>query len=273
MGIRQTREGLLLECDGCSNYLYNNDLKTFKEVSDFGKENGWICRKINDQWFNFCSEECYQNKKAELEVGIGQEEQPKEKWQIFETEINYIKEDGWKQLAKWLISQLPNYFFEVAASSTGKYHPQYALGKGGLVRHTKAAVRFAVEMLRLEQNQGLNQAHDPIIIALLLHDGWKHGEQKEDGSYSQYTVFKHPKVCADWLRQVKETVEDLSTKSALDFIASLVESHMGEWNMNYQNGAVELPKPVSPTQQFVHLCDYLASRKCFEFDESVEFVS
>ena len=45
---------------------------------------------------------------------------------------------------------LPEYFFEVAASSTGKYHPVYALGVGGLVRHTIAAVEIANEMYRMD---------------------------------------------------------------------------------------------------------------------------
>ena len=46
-----------------------------------------------------------------------------------------------------LIELLPNYFFEVPASSTGKYHPEFALGDGGLIRHTKVAVRIAYELL------------------------------------------------------------------------------------------------------------------------------
>lgn len=192
----------------------------------------------------------------------------KEKWRTFETEISYIENENLQELAKALINRLPDYFFEVAASSTGKYHPQYALGNGGLVRHTKAAVRFAVEMLRLEQNLHFNPAHDYIIIALILHDGWKHGEPNEDGSYSKYTVFNHPKVCADWIQKQS----DLCNQEVLDYIANLVVSHMGEWNLNYRNGAIELPKPLTAEQQFVHLCDYLASRKCCEVDTSEEFV-
>ena len=47
----------------------------------------------------------------------------------------------------YLIDSLPDYFFEVAAASTGKYHPKYAQGEGGLVRHTKAAVKIAYELL------------------------------------------------------------------------------------------------------------------------------
>ena len=44
-------------------------------------------------------------------------------------------------------------------------------------------------------------------------------------------------------------------------LCSLIESHMGQWNKdNYTNKEI-LPKPVTKLQRFVHMCDYLASRK------------
>ena len=61
----------------------------------------------------------------------------------FKTEIGYIKNLEYVEDFKILIGLLPDYFFRVAASSTGKYHPAFSLGEGGLLRHTKAAVRIA----------------------------------------------------------------------------------------------------------------------------------
>ena len=66
---------------------------------------------------------------------------------LFKNEINYIKNDRIKNSLITMINKLPDYFFLVPASSTGKYHPDYALGEGGLLRHTKAAVRIAHELL------------------------------------------------------------------------------------------------------------------------------
>ena len=65
----------------------------------------------------------------------------------FETEIEYIKEDRIKKDACYLIEKLPEYFFNVPASSSGKYHPIYASKEKGLLKHTKAAVRIAHELL------------------------------------------------------------------------------------------------------------------------------
>ena len=64
----------------------------------------------------------------------------------FTKEIGYIKNPKYKENIEILIDLLPDYFFEVPASSTGKYHPSYALGDGGLVRHVKAAVRIGHEL-------------------------------------------------------------------------------------------------------------------------------
>ena len=67
--------------------------------------------------------------------------------EIFNKELNYIKNERIKRSLVIMLDKLPDYFYEVPASSTGKYHPEYALGKGGLVRHTKAAIRIAKELL------------------------------------------------------------------------------------------------------------------------------
>ena len=51
------------------------------------------------------------------------------------------------------------------------------------------------------------------------------------------------------------------------FICKAIKSHMGPWNTDYDNNEI-MPKPVTKYENFVHMCDYLASRKCIllEFD-------
>ena len=56
-----------------------------------------------------------------------------DKLSIFKDEINYVKDSKLKEDFKTLINLLPDYFFEVPASSTGKYHPEFAAGSGGMV--------------------------------------------------------------------------------------------------------------------------------------------
>jgi len=173
---------------------------------------------------------------------------------IFSYELSQIKNVEIKKYAEQALQVLPDYFFIVAASSTGKYHPSYALGEGGLVRHTKAAVRFAVELFGNETVQNFtNDEKDMIITALILHDGCKHGLNG-----SSYTVSTHP------LEVVKFLKENTTQDKYSEIIYSAISTHMGEWNKDYKTHKDILPTPKAKIQRFVHMCDYLASRKCFE---------
>ena len=185
-----------------------------------------------------------------------------EKKKLFENEINYIKDDDIKKSLEVMIEKLPDYFFNVEASSTGKYHPKYALGEGGLLRHTKAAVRLAYELLSdpIIGDKYTSRERDLMIMGLVLHDGLKLGEVKE-----RYTRFDHPLLMANYIEKNKE---DLFLKDEdISFLKDVISSHMGPWTTDY-NGNDILPKPKTKYQNFVHMCDYLASRKAilFEFD-------
>lgn len=64
----------------------------------------------------------------------------------FNKEISYIKNERIRNSLITILDLLPDYFYHIPASSTGKYHPEFTLGDKGLVRHTKAAVRIAYEL-------------------------------------------------------------------------------------------------------------------------------
>ena len=184
------------------------------------------------------------------------------KKEMFQTEIGYIKNPKYAENIGIIIDLLPDYFFEVPASSTGKYHPKFSLGEGGLVRHTKSAVRIAHELL--ENNSLLNtftsDEKDMMIAALLVHDGLKSGLVK-----SEYTVFEHPLLMSKFIQdnRSKLTLDDYE----IELICSVIETHMGEWTRDYKGNEV-LEKPKTKYQKFVHMCDFLSSRKFLniEFD-------
>jgi hypothetical protein len=159
---------------------------------------------------------------------------------------------------KYFVDTVPKYFWHVQASSTGKYHPQYALGEEGLLRHTCAAVRIAAAIINLDQYNGIfdDVDKDNIIVALMLHDTFKHGEEK-DGKYNPYSIHEHPLLAAE---KVSERLDD----EHKCVIANCIASHMGEWTESNRSHYV-LPKPKTLEEQMVHLCDYLASRKFLEF--------
>ena len=172
------------------------------------------------------------------------------KIKYFETEINYLKDNNNKEDLKYLINLLPDYFFEIPASSTGKYHPKFASTKNGLVKHTKVAVRIAYDLF--ETVNFSDEDKDLIIMALTLHDGLKKGNPEE-----KYTRFDHPLL-------ISKLILDNADKLKMDSfnvrkMCSLIESHMGKWNTSSYS-KVELPLPRNELEKYVHRCDYLASR-------------
>lgn len=187
---------------------------------------------------------------------------------MFEKEFSYIKDPKLIIDAKYLVDGLPDYFFSVAAASTGKYHPKYAQGEGGLVRHTKVAVRIAYELFQnpLIGDKYTDRDKDLAIISLIIHDGLKLGKEQ-----SKYTKTEHPLLSAEY---VKECTNDLSMEEEdIEKIVKMVSSHMGIWNKDY-NGNEVLPIPHGKLENFVHMCDYLASKKFIqvEFDEEMNIV-
>lgn len=177
---------------------------------------------------------------------------------IFEREINYIKNERIKENAIKLINSIPDYFFTEAASSTGKYHPDFSQGVGGLLRHTKAAVRIAVTLLRnnIIGCKFTDDEKDLILLALIMHDSVKRGIPEE-----KYTKFDHPILASNLIKSKKN--ELTLTEDELNLLTDVIETHMGEWNTDY-NGNKVLRKPTNKYERFVHMCDYLSAQKFLE---------
>ena len=58
---------------------------------------------------------------------------------LFARELDLIVNDDLRMAVKsYMDEETPDYFWTDGASSSGKYHPQFSQGEGGLVRHTKA---------------------------------------------------------------------------------------------------------------------------------------
>lgn len=190
----------------------------------------------------------------------------------FLDEIGHIKSRVIQNVViAFLDDKVPNYFWEIAASTSGKYHPDYALGEGGLARHTKAAAKIAITLFDI--NKFHDTEEDIILASILIHDTFKCGSQIE---YLEvpHTKFEHPLYSAN---QFKKFVYDVFSKQIqvdgdagfwwVNKIAECVSSHMGQWNYDSHAPAIDLPIPQNELQKFVHMCDYLASRKFIEIKD------
>lgn len=196
----------------------------------------------------------------------------KYKVEMFTNELELIRDVKLRGIVKLGLLSAPDYFFSVPAASSGKYHPDFAQGVGGLVKHTKAAVKIAQTLLVMEQYSHINQ--DDVISALILHDTIKKGVIEQE-----YTVFEHPMLASahlytTYFETINNVVDiDPSFSERIEDICKMIESHMGQWNTSKYSDTI-LPKPITSEQKFVHLCDYIASRKFLdlEFDESMNLI-
>ncbi len=189
---------------------------------------------------------------------------------VFDVELAKIKDERVRLSAATMLEMLPDYIFEIPASSSGLHHPGFSLGKGGLVRHVKVAMRILEELFRDEAFGNYSEYQKDLIrMALLLHDGLKDGLE-----YSGHTNIDHPIVMANFVLENEDSLL-ISHEDAL-FVSRLISSHMGPWNKD-KNGNEVLPVPKTKEELLVHLCDYIASRKflnvSFENNEIVDSAS
>ena len=173
-----------------------------------------------------------------------------ERIELFNRELSYIQSEQIKDLAKTILEKADDYFFEKPASSTGKYHPKFSNGEGGLVRHTKAVAFFLNELIRAELQAKSIDRHtaDLLILCAIAHDIKKYG----DGT-GEYTVNNHAELGAKF-------AGNLAYKAGLpkedyEFIHKTILCHMGPWSE---------PKPETMTDRMLFYADYVSSRKEIE---------
>jgi len=187
--------------------------------------------------------------------------------QIFQKELMLITNLSVRKMVSDILENVPEYFFHIPASSTGKYHPSYALGEGGLVRHVRAAVWIAQELINLDPpGTWITEERDIVIAALILHDCMKNGDGKD-----KYTVTEHPILMATLIDNYHMGAGALGAvlPEWAGGISLCIRSHMGRWTKDFKTDKEVLPEPKNKLERFVHLCDYIASRKCLEFNFDV----
>lgn len=170
--------------------------------------------------------------------------------------VNTIENSDMKELAQKLMLTIPEYWYHVPASSSGKYHPEYSLGEGGLVRHTVALVRTLNYMFE-SSDEFNSRERDMLRIAGIMHDTRKSGSQTNYENYYE-TKHEHPLLAAEAVRTLKGSSD--YNDNEIEIIAQTIESHMGKWTTSKYSDVV-LPKPETRMQITLHQADYLASRK------------
>ncbi len=193
---------------------------------------------------------------------------------IFAHELNLIHIEEIKQFVIECFDKLcPDYFWTCPCSTTGKYHPQVSLGVGGLVRHTKLAVWWGLELLSaLGSSPGLYDIppallHDEVIATLLLHDMVKNGKGLNAQGYSldRGVTGTHGVTLAVKLLDIRTCRH---SDDAYYRIIAGVALHMGIWTTKVYN-TIDVTG-LKPFVNLIHLADYCASRKVDEIYSKLE---
>jgi hypothetical protein len=166
--------------------------------------------------------------------------------------IRLMKTTQFQQFTVDCLKKAPDYFWEVPASSTGKYHPEFTRTKGGLVKHTAFAMYLGYELCETYCVDYVDECL--VLTALALHDTLKRGYTDADRRYFYY----HPMLTRNHYKTLREGFE-----TNYDKVMDLIETHMG--NMNGEWSPSPNLKPESNLQKIVHLADYIASRPQLDF--------
>lgn len=176
--------------------------------------------------------------------------------QLFANELNDIKDAKLQAFAVKLLTNAPDYFFTVPASSSGKYHPYFAREDNGLVKHTRCVVFFAE--CNAESFNFDSYMKDMLIVAAIAHDIKKQG----NNNYGKHTVWEHPELAHDYIIEMQAKYPDLISIENATIIANAVLCHMGKWSHlpEFTRGKKAYPLPVSLFDYALQSADYMASR-------------
>lgn len=182
---------------------------------------------------------------------------------ILEPVINTLSiSREYRNLTEFLIDQLDDYWFIKPASSTGKYHPKFNNGEGGLVRHSLNVCMWWQQMYRAFEQElmsfsGRDDIYDLGLIACLFHDAKKYGDAEEN---SRWVKKDHDVKSMEWFLhnvEIYEHTNDMNfDNKAINYIANAIDHHNGPWSTH---GA-----PRTIFERLVFICDYASSQKIHE---------
>lgn len=168
---------------------------------------------------------------------------------LFARELDLIVDEDLRAIVRaFLIERTPDYFWTDGASSSGKFHPDFAHNIGGLVRHTKAVVMFAEELLKLSTYAYMKDEHkDYVIASCILHDTFKYGfnaeiQKEEYKNHAKNASLAFSAFCYECDYPVSP------------YMLDAMRAHMGQWSTHKED------RPFTNIDRCVHLADYLASR-------------
>lgn len=179
------------------------------------------------------------------------------KSKLFEREIKLIMDYSLQDFVRYYLDKcVGDWFWKSGSSASGRFHPEFTHGEGGLVRHTRAVAMVCEEMLRLNVYAYMRDEYkDYARVACLLHDTCKYGtsDTEDKSCYAQHGDLAAENVKHEWEAYFNEPAPEL--------LLMAIRSHMGQWTEPKEN------RPFTNIDRLVHLADYIASRSFWDIPQ------
>lgn len=203
-----------------------------------------------------------------------------EKAECIEDIIAMIEHDDLRAFTYYVISQCHPDFWIIPSSSTGKYHPDWENGNGGLIRHIRAVTTYAISGLRrygygcdytgMDPNDSA-EARDIIVCAALLHDWGKNGNPPE--KWGRHTTKTHGEDTANYIKEkmfpkfikmFKEVKDVDGLKKMLKEVCIAIYHHYGIWSKEKLSPS---SNKLTNFAKILQEADYYSSR---EYSKGIE---
>ena len=178
-----------------------------------------------------------------------------DKVKVFAPGLEQFETEKMRLYCEDMIKEMPDYIFEMPSSTTGKYHNKIQCQPHGQVYHIIMFAEITNYRLALKGNREKFKSaeqRDAIRCTAYFHDALKLGNNG-----SSYSVFDHPLLAAEWVRNT--VVEHDIEQKIKEAIADMCAAHSGEFCTSKRSSIV-LPEPKNAMELFVHECDILSSR-------------
>jgi len=190
--------------------------------------------------------------KIEVEAAVAPEPEPAA---ALDVEVDGIGDVRVRGFARYCLARVaPPYFWSAPSSFTGKYHPGWANGPGGLVLHTRVVAHTAGDLCRAFGVERLRR--DQIVAAAILHDLFKFGREGPDRcTFTEYR--RHDYLTRRWveeaLREAGMSGKLRSEGGKLRRVLEIMEPHLGKWSRSKVG-------KLDRAQRLLHVADYVSSR-------------
>lgn len=174
---------------------------------------------------------------------------------VFQPQLEQFETEEMRLYCEDMIKQIPDYIFEIASSTSGKFHNKTQCQMHGQVYHIVMFAEILNYLLALKHNKEKfksAQQRDAMRCVPYFHDALKCGLEGQ-----AFSVHEHPMLAGQWVRET--TVEHDIEDRVKEAIARMCERHSGEF-VSSKRSDVVLPEPENEMERIIHTCDILSSR-------------